>query len=131
MLSSETYYYVQELLAGGKLSQRAIAQQAGVHRNTVGTIARGDRPDYDAMRRVRRRREVPPPDGPERRCPTCGVLVSMPCVACRVREELRRMPPPCDRFESPCDDSALDLALRPHHQARYEEVRARRMAEDA
>lgn len=130
MLSSETFQRIQELLARGELSQRAIARQVGVNRNTVGAIARGARPDYEAMRRARRSREIPPPDGPKRRCATCGVLVYLPCVACRVREELRRMAPPCDRSE-PLDDDALALALRPHHQARYEQVRARRLAEEA
>ncbi len=129
MLSTETFRRIGELLARGELSQRAIARQVGVHRNTVGAIARGARPDYDAMRRVRQRREIPPPDGPQRRCPTCGALVYPPCVACRVREELSRTAQPCSRPEPHDDD--LALALRPHHQVRYERVRARRLAEEA
>ena len=130
MLSSETFQRIQELLARGELSQRAIARQVGVDRNTVGAIARGARPDYDALRRARRSREILPPDGPKRRCPTCGALVYPPCVACRVREELSCVPPPCGQSQ-PLDDDALALALRPNHQARYEQVRARRLAEEA
>lgn len=130
MLSTATYRQIQELLARGGLSQRAIARQLGVSRNTVGAIARGERLDYDAMRRVRERREVPSPDGPRRRCPTCGALVYPPCVACRVREELFRMARPNRPSEAPGDDRALNLALRPEHRARYEQVRARRLAEE-
>ncbi len=131
MLSTATYRHIQELLARGGLSQRAIARQLGVSRNTVGGIARGERPDYDAMRRVRERREVPSPGGSRRRCPTCGALVRPPCVACRVRDELARMARSARPTEAPGDDRVLNLALRPQHQARYEQVRARRLAEEA
>ncbi len=131
MLSTATYRQIQELLARGGMSQRAIARQLGVSRNTVGAIARGERLDYDAMRRVRERREVPPPAGSRRRCPTCGALVSPPCVACRVRDELTRMARPARSTDAPGDDRALSLALRPQHYARYEQVRARRLAEEA
>ncbi len=128
MLSSATFQHIQELLDRGELSRRAIARRLGVSRNTVGAIARGERPDYDALRRMRERREVPAPAGPPRRCPTCGAMVYPPCVACRVRAELR-MVARCVRPGLSADDTAL--ALRPHHRARYEQVRERRLAAEA
>ncbi len=131
MLSSETFRHVQQLLARGESSQRSIARQLGINRNTVGAIARGTRPDYDAMRRMREQREVPPPSGPKRRCPTCGALIYPPCVACRVREEHSHQRSPPRRPEPLDGDGDLALALRPPHQARYEQVRARRLAEQA
>ncbi len=131
MLSTKTFYDIQQLLAEGRLSQRAIARQLGVHRNTVNAIARGTRPDYDALRLARQRRTIAPPVGPKRRCGRCGALVYLPCVACAVRDALSRTTPP-GRAPEPCaDDGALALALRPYHHARYEQVRARRLADEA
>jgi len=130
MLSSATYRHIQHLLARGQLSQRAIGRQLGVNRNTVGAIARGTRPDYDAMRRQRIHEAVLPPEGPERRCPMCGARVYRPCLACHVRERFSGAGLPGNRPEPFDKDLALGLALRPHHQARYEQVRARRLAEE-
>lgn len=74
---------IKRLLREGTLSQRRIARRVGVSRGTVNAIARGRRPD-DHARREREDRSVVP-SGPVRRCRTCGGMVQMPCLACRVR----------------------------------------------
>jgi len=82
---------IERLLHEGSLSQRKIARRVGVSRGTVNAIARGQRPDYRALRRERVD-EFAAPSGPVTRCPTCGARVQMPCLACRVRalQESRR-----------------------------------------
>jgi hypothetical protein len=75
---------IQRLLDQGELSQRKIALRLGVSRGTVNAIALGKRPDYRA-RQPSREGEFPSPCGPAARCPSCGAMVYMPCLACRVR----------------------------------------------
>jgi len=91
---------IERLLHEGGLSQRKIARRVGVSRGTVNAIARGQRPDYRALRRERANDFVAP-TGPVARCPTCGARVQMPCLACRVRaiRESRRR----SRRECPFD----------------------------
>jgi hypothetical protein len=43
------------------------------------------------------------------RCPTCGYLVSLPCHACRVREDMKKRSIP---HAEECDDSRDDEAVR-------------------
>jgi transcriptional regulator with XRE-family HTH domain len=74
---------VERLLAETELSFRKIAVAAGVSRATVGAIASGKRPDYEARRRARALECEPLV--PVVRCPGCGYRVYSPCVACRVR----------------------------------------------
>jgi len=89
MIAAAVEREIRELLAEGTVSQRKIAQRLGVSRGTVNAIACGRRPDYAA-----RRREPPsgwiPPSGLPTRCPGCGGLVQMPCLACHVRAIMRR-----------------------------------------
>lgn len=94
---------VQRLLDEGNLSQRKIARRVGVSRGTVNAIARGKRADYRARQREREG-EFVAPSGPVARCATCGAMVQMPCLACRIRamkEDQRR-----SRRESPLDRGA-------------------------
>jgi len=88
MIAPTVEQEIRALLAEGQISQRKIAQRLGVSRGTVNAIACGRRPDYTA-----RRRESPtdftPPSGLPARCPTCGGLVQMPCLACHVRAMIR------------------------------------------
>lgn len=84
MLANTLVSEIRGLLADGGLSQRKIAQRAGVSRGTVNAIARGRRPDSTV------RGPQPPddsiaPDGLPRRCPGCGGMVQMPCLLCYVR----------------------------------------------
>lgn len=83
---------IKRLLDQGEASQRKIARQTGASRGTVNAIALGKRPDYGASRRKRGGGFVVP-GGPLVRCPGCGGMVQMPCLACRVRamKEVRRL----------------------------------------
>ncbi len=84
MIASEVVDEIKRLLNEGNLSQRRIARQVGVSRGTVHAIARGKRPDYRTRRREQEDGFVAA-RGPWDRCPTCGGMVQMPCLACRVR----------------------------------------------
>lgn len=74
---------VRRLLAEGRLSQRQIARRTGVSRGAVAAIASG-------RRRAPAVQALGPPGGQPRgkpiRCPGCGALVQMPCLACWLRE---------------------------------------------
>ena len=89
MISNVAETEIRRLLAEGQLSQRKIALHVGVSRGTVHAMARGKRPEH--LREIRHRRRSPliTPTGPPRRCPQCGGLVQMPCLACQVRGILR------------------------------------------
>jgi len=97
MIAPEVVEKIRRMLRQGTLSQRGIARRLGVSRGTVNAIALGRRPDYEALRHCRGADEIPAPGGPPVRCPGCGAMVLMPCVACGVRaiqdrrhRELRR-----------------------------------------
>jgi len=83
MIALSLVQEAERLLAEGQLSQRRIAATVGISRATVGAIAAGKRPDYEA-RRAARAGELEPL-GPPARCPTCGGMVYTPCQLCRVR----------------------------------------------
>ena len=128
MIAPRVVDEVRRLLAGGNLSQRRIAKVLGISRGTVGGIALGRRPDYDALRRARAEEESMPVAGPPRRCPGCGGMVAMPCRACSTRAAAGSVPrllTLCDRLSN---DEPLGLTLRPEHRKRYEQVRAARLA---
>jgi len=82
MISFAVEDEIKRLLGEGRLSQRKIARRVGVSRGTVNAIARGKRPDHGPRRPGD---DSPFPSGRPARCPTCGGLVQMPCLACRVR----------------------------------------------
>lgn len=86
MIRDTVVQEVKRLLFVEGLSQRTVATQVGVSRGTVHAIARGKRPE-----RVRPFPEdvMPWNDGPPKRCPHCGALVYLPCLACQIRAHLR------------------------------------------
>jgi len=84
MITPEAVSEVHRLLIRGQLSQRDIALRVGVSRGTVQAIASGRRRDYPA-RAHGEMNDGTAPSGPLRRCPTCGGMVQMPCLLCRVR----------------------------------------------
>lgn len=129
MIAPELVQHVERLLAEGRLSQRKIAKLTGLSRGTVGAIATGRRPDYEALRRRRQEQEPPERTGPPQRCPGCGALVLMPCLACELKSDARGAPKRRPGPPSGHPDAILELDLRPEHRARYERVRARREAE--
>ena len=75
---------IGRLLGEERLSRRKIAVRTGVSRGTVNAIALGKRPDY-APRKGQWADDFVPPGGLPLRCPGCGGMVQMPCLACRVR----------------------------------------------
>jgi hypothetical protein len=79
---------IRRLLREGQLSQRKIAGQLKVSRGTVHAIACGKRTVINAPER-RATDDWTVVSGPPTRCPTCGGLVQMPCLACRVRRLLQ------------------------------------------
>ncbi len=88
MLTTEMVQRIRTLLDGGRMSQRGIARALRVSRGTVGAIALGRRHD-PAARRDGQHPGLVSPAGPAERCPGCGGMVQMPCLACRLRA-LRR-----------------------------------------
>jgi len=124
MIAPAIILEVRRLLAETKLSQRKIAQLAGISRGSVGAIASGRRPDYEGL--PRDEDEIDEPAGPPARCGGCGGMVYLPCRLCRVQQAhgRKRQPTQDDRLQHV--DESLDLALRPDHRARDDEVRAAR-----
>lgn len=121
MLSFCVVDEIKRLLKEGNLSQRKIARQVGVSRGTVHGIAQGRRADYKAQREAKR--EFVTPVGPPVRCPTCGGMVQMPCLACRVRAMKERRRPERHRAgvtddewpsEGPCAGRLVQTADRGH-----------------
>jgi hypothetical protein len=121
MLSCSTVKEIRRLLAEGKLSQRKIAVVTGVSRGSVNAIAIGRRADYP----TRELNEEKPrkPSGPPKRCPKCGAMVYMPCVACSLREQRA-----LHTSNSLDDGQAIDLLppnLNAEHQEDYENIHTR------
>jgi len=83
MIASDIVKEIRQLLAEGILSQRAIAERIGVSRGTVSAIAQGKRRDYPP-RSFTNEIHFMPPAGPPIRCPGCGGLAQMPCLACYI-----------------------------------------------
>jgi hypothetical protein len=85
MIAPEIVEEIRCLLRGRELSQRDIARRLGVSHGSVNAIALGKRRDGRRPNGHPQAADVPAPVGPPRRCPICGGMVLMPCVACAVR----------------------------------------------
>lgn len=85
MIALAKFQETRRLLALGNLSQRRIARIVGISRATVNAIAQGKHADREA-RMAACNREPPTFEGPLVRCPGCGGMVLMPCLACRVQQ---------------------------------------------
>ena len=112
MLSDAVVEAVQGLLSDG-YSQRAVAAMVHVSRGFVSTVASGKRVASEANRTT----VLSSPSGPQVRCPGCGGLVQLPCVACRTRATTTHRTPPGDDVE------AAALQLVDGHRTRYEAIR--------
>jgi len=114
------------LVDEGRLSQRKIATLMRVSRGTVGRIASGNRPDYEAMRQQRRDEHRDLPTGPLERCDDCGAMVYQPCRACATRATMAdNLAPQVFRLFMQLDEP-VGLNLRAEDRTRYEEVRRQR-----
>lgn len=128
MIAPEVVATVNRLLGKGLLSHREIARSAGINRETVGIIARGQRPDYEALRRARKKWLLRKRGSVGQRCPECHASVYLPCVACNTRKEMAKQSPQRPFFsqlDHPKEPLGLDLKER--HRQRYEEIHARRL----
>jgi len=85
MIATALVEEVRRMLREGRVSQRKIARRLGVSRGTVNAIACGRRRDRSARRRGHEEDDFTPPTGLPRRCPGCGGLAQMPCLACYIR----------------------------------------------
>lgn len=129
MISPLSELAVCRLLRLG-VPHREIADRTGVSKNVVDGIASGRRSKSKSRRAARRRdaepeREAEVNGGPKKRCPECGGLVVLPCVACETRRRIHR-----DRdanFAAAVADLAASpivaFDLRPEHHRRYLEMR--------
>ncbi|MBN2290864.1 MAG: helix-turn-helix transcriptional regulator, partial [Pirellulales bacterium] len=120
MLAPSLVTEIRRLLVENNLSQRKIAKFMGVSRGTVGAIANGRRPDYKPRAKDEDKPERP--NGPPRRCVTCGGMVYMPCRLCALRRGLAASGK--GRPHDPRPELPLGLELLPEQRKRYEEVRA-------
>ena len=85
MIAAALVEEVRRMLREGRLSQREIAKRLGVSRGTVNAIALGRRRDGSALCRGQEEDDFTPPTGLPKRCPGCGGLAQMPCLACYIR----------------------------------------------
>ena len=84
MIATALVEEIRRMLRERCISQREIAQRLGVSRGTVNAIANGRRRDCQRHRR-QEEDDFTPPNGLPRRCPGCGGLTQMPCLACYIR----------------------------------------------
>ena len=92
MISPETEQRIHQLLNAG-ISIRQIAGQLKVGRNQIAKMARGERPNYAELRRLKklkRAQQFSVRKGPPKRCPECGNKVFMPCVLCAAIAEQKK-----------------------------------------
>lgn len=85
MKKPELIRRILTLLAEKHYSQRMIAKILGVSRGLVSSVA--------SRKQTLLRHHVVDvehtfqfPHGKPQRCPSCGVLVQMPCLACQIRQ---------------------------------------------
>jgi hypothetical protein len=126
MIEARQVDEIRQLLAEGR-KHHEIRRMTGVCRGAIRQIARGERPDYEALRRVRESQKRARGPGPVRRCPTCGHQVHAPCRICGVRQWMQahrsKGPATCGGDDA---DGPLALELCGEELARYQEIRARR-----
>ena len=98
-ISNDNIEVIRGLLATG-LSQRAVSRQTGFCRGTVRRVAQGVLREVRQKNWRRQRSEVcdfgeleiffPDDSADPSRCPGCGALVQMPCLACQIRQFRRK-----------------------------------------
>ncbi len=127
MLSDAKIDEVQDLLREGAMSARAIAFHCRVSRDSVQRIRSGKRQP----------RRTPPverdPQAAYERCGCCGGMVQKPCLICRALAaggERGGMVAALRQQIAAGQSDPLGLDLKPQHQARYEPIHQRRVAEE-
>jgi len=112
MLDPALIMEVKRLLKQTSFSQRKIAMLTGVSRASIGAIASGRRPEYPARCNPQRDEEEEIPRGPLERCRSCGGLVFMPCLLCRVRAIKRKERDQCRARQQEATTSVWAVAMR-------------------
>jgi hypothetical protein len=84
MIAAALVDEARRMLRETRLSQREIAKRLGLSRGSVNAIASGKRRDRGHRPRQEEDAFIPP-TGLPRRCPGCGGLAQMPCLACYIR----------------------------------------------
>ena len=84
----EKIEHAVRLLTRTNYSNRRVARETGLSRGTVNKLASGERPPVGKEDNYH---AEPIVQEPPERCPECGYLVTMPCVACRTREYQREL----------------------------------------
>lgn len=77
---------ILRLLNEGKISQRKIALRIGVSRTAVKAVFLKTVHKSSVCEEKRKRDMIIHPSGKPIRCPHCGSLVKMPCLACQLKE---------------------------------------------
>ena len=112
MLELLTVIGIEDALAEGD-GHSEIARRFGVSRGTVGEIA------HDQWCLKARPPATPDPPRKLGRCPTCGRVIRLPCLACGVKRRAGpALPPEPDelQLELEGDDLARYRALRAGHR---------------
>jgi len=122
MIAPEKAREIRQLLAEGELSQRQIARETGISRETVAGIASGRRPDDDDPIR---------PAEPPERCPGCGNTVYMPCRRCLAEnaKAVQRRRLDIQHPQESEGPPTLGVNVKGKQRVRYEAARAGRIQE--
>jgi DNA-binding XRE family transcriptional regulator len=93
MISLKSEEEIRKLIAEGSWSQREISQKTGISRGTISSIVNG-------TFRIRKATAsdtiaeggIVHPSGEYVRCPGCGGMVQMPCLACYFNKREQKYP---------------------------------------
>jgi hypothetical protein len=93
-ITEEQAAAVRAEIAAGMLSARKIAAAVGISAGSVRLIARGAwRPHIEGRKKVVVLYNSPTKLDNVKRCATCGLLVTLPCLKCKVGRNHPTVPP--------------------------------------
>ena len=124
MLQEELVRKIRELLLAGEYSQRAISRMTGASRVVIHRIATGKR--KERQERPKEEWEEDWSGKPYERCPSCGCLVRLPCLACIIRKLSEKN---AKMNYGGNNVNGLGVDLEERHRVRYEQVKAWREAQ--
>ena len=105
MIKNDIIQKILHLVDQDKMSQRKIAKQLGVSRGTVQAVVHGRRTEHNPSAMKVASWVVP--SGPPKRCPHCGGLVQMPCLACQLFATPQHS---CNRFQISSENESYDIS---------------------
>jgi hypothetical protein len=124
MLKEHVVDRIRRLIAEGRYI-REIHRITGVSRIIIMDIARGLRPNYQAIRQAKAKERNPEANMEKKRCAGCGHVVETPCRICRDRRAAKTL---CRRQPTVLHgpDEPLKLELREKEWRRLGHLRALR-----